>query len=170
MQNLLKNKVLTGLLLLLLVAAACLLPLPRKLDATQAAILWRSGSPEDVQSTTVTISGTYWDFLLREDKFDGSIRVEALPETNAELSIVPMGDGQLGLWYADEEMLMKSFGGMFISRDGSVLLLIHEDGGWSADTGLMLTAPASAREEAVALANELAKALSPNWLGTWTFE
>ena len=170
MRKLLKNKLLMGLLLLLLIAALCLLPFPKNIDITQSAILWRSGNPEDVQSTTVTLHGTYWDYLLLEDKFDGSIRVEALPKTYGEMSIVPLGNGQLGLWYADEEMLMKSFGGMFLRADGSVLLLIHEEGHWDAEQGLMLTAPASTREEAVALANAMAKELSPNWLGTYTFK
>ena len=170
MRRLLQNKVLMGLLLLLLVAAVGLLPFPKKMNVIQDALIWRCGVPEEVQATTVTINGTYWDYLLLEDKFDGSVRVEALPETHQQISIAPLGEGQFGLWYADEEMLMKSFGGMFLQSDGSVMLLIHEDGQWDADTGLMLTAPASTREEAVALANKLARDLSPKWLGKWTFK
>ena len=169
MRKLLNNKWLTGLLLLLL-AAVCLLPLPRKMNVTQQGVLWACAMPDMEQHTTVTISGTYWDYLLLEDRFDGSIQVDAYPETQRQLSIVPMGEGQFGIWYADDEMLMKSFGGMFLMADGSVMLLIHEDGHWDADTGLMLTTPASTREEAVALANKLAGELSPNWLGAWTFK
>lgn len=67
-------------------------------------------------------------------------------------------------------MLMKSFGGMFLMADGSVMLLIHENGQWSASEGKVVTAPATTREAAVALANKLAKEFSPNWLGTWTFK
>ena len=81
MRKRLNNKVLMGLLLLLLIAAVCLLPFPKNMDITQAAILWRSSNPEDVQSTTVTLQGTYWDYLLLEDKFDGSVWVEDLPKT-----------------------------------------------------------------------------------------
>ena len=170
MRKLLGNKLLMGLLLLLLLAAVCLLPFPRRMNVMHQGVLWCCDVPEMEQLTTVSIKGTYWDYLLLEDKFNGSVQVEALPETHKQISIVPLGEGQFGIWYADDEMLMKSFGGMFLQSDGSVMLLIHEDGHWDADTGLMLTAPASTREEAVALANKLAGELSPNWLGKWTFE
>jgi len=70
----------------------------------------------------------------------------------------------------DGEALMQSLGSMYVGRDGSVLVLLHEDGHWDGDTGLMLTAPASTREEAVALANEMAQKLSPDWLGANPFE
>ena len=170
MRKLLNNKVLMGLLLLLLLAAVCLLPFPRKMNITQQGVLWAGDMPEMEQITTVTISGTYWDYLLLEDKFDGSIQVGAFPETQRQLSIAPLGEGQFGLWYADEEMLMKSFGGMFLMADGSVMLLIHEDGQWDALHGKVITAPAATREDAVAIANKLTKELSPNWLGKWTFK
>ena len=42
MRKMLNNKVLMGLLLLLLIAAVCLLPFPKNIDITQSAILWRS--------------------------------------------------------------------------------------------------------------------------------
>lgn len=170
MRKLLKSKWLMGLLLLLLTAAVCLLPLPRRINATHGGVIWRSGALDDTQPTTVTITGTCWDYLFRQDEFAGSIRVEALPQTHGGLSVVNMGDGQCGVWYENEETLMKSLGSMFVRKDGSVLMLLHEDGHWDAETGLMLTSPASTREEAVALANELAQELSPNWLGAWTFE
>lgn len=156
-------------LAVLIIAAVCLLPLPRSISVTYEGVIWRCGTQEE-QSTTVTVTGTYWDFLFRQDYFAGSIRVEALPQTHGDLSVTNMGDGQSAIWYENEEALLKSLGSMFVRKDGSVLMLIHEDGGWAADTGRMLTAPASTREEAVRLANQLAVELSPKWLGTWQFE
>lgn len=173
MRQLLKNRwliVLVLLLLLLLLAAVCLLPFPRTMKVTQQGVLWACDNPDLEQLTTVTIYGTYWDYLLLEDRFEGSVRVEAFPETQGQISIVPMGEGQYAMWYADEEMLMKAFGGMFLRSDSSVMLQIYEDGQWDAQYGKVLTAPALTRAKAVALANELANELSPNWLGMWTFE
>ena len=170
MRQLFRNRWFMVFVLLLLLAAVCLLPFPRTIKATQQGVLWACDSPDLEQLTTVTIHGTYWDHLLLEDKFEGSVRVEAFPETQGQISVVPMGEGQYVLWYADKEMLMKAFGGMFLRPDGSVMLLIHEEGQWDAQYGKVLTAPASTREEAVALTNELAKELSPNWLGSWTFK
>lgn len=170
MRKLLYNKMLMGLLLLLLIAAVCLLPRPKPMNITQEGVLWRCGVPEEARTTTVKVAGTYWDYLFGKDDFKGTVWVEDLPETHGETSIIDLGDNQYGIWYETEDALLRAFGGQFLRKDGSVLLIIHEDGGWDADTGLMLTAPASTREEAVALTNELAKELSPNWLGTWTFE
>lgn len=158
------------MLAVLLVAVVCLVPLPRAINVTQTGVLWCSGAPGDVQTTSVTVKGTYWDCLFLEDRFEGSIWVEACPETYGVQSVTRMGENQYGVWYATEDAQLKSFGGMLVRRDGSVLVMLHEDGAWSADTGRVLTAPAATREEAVALANELAKTLSPDWLGTWEFQ
>lgn len=156
--------------LILLILAVCLLPLPRSLDVTHQAMLWRCGTPKEQQLTELRLTGIYYDYLFREDAFSGSIRVEACPETHGDLSVVKMGSGQYGIWSEDEEALMKAFGSMFVRKDGSVMVIVHEDGHWDAETGLMITAPASTREEALALTNELADELSPKWLGVWTFE
>lgn len=155
---------------ILLVSAICLLPLPRRINVTHEGVIWRCGGGAEEQSTGVTITGIYHDYLFRQDYFAGSLRVEALPQTHGDMSVVNMGEGQSHIWYEDEEALMKSLGSLYVRKDSSVMMLLHEDGYWDAETGLMLTAPASTREEAVALANELAGELSPNWLGTWTFE
>lgn len=153
----------------LLIAAILLLPMPRRFRTTHEGLLWRCSAPDEAQTTTVTLTGTYWDFLLRQDSFAGSILVDALPQTQGDLSILNMGNGQYGVWYENEEARMKSLGTLYVRKDGSVMLLLHEEGHWDAENGLMLSAPAANREEAVALANELAQELSPNWLGKWTF-
>lgn len=155
---------------ILLVAAICLLPLPKRINVTHEGVIWRCGAPAEEQSTGVTVRGTYHDYLFRQDYFSGTIRVEALPQTHGDMSVVNMGGGQCHIWYEDEEALMKSLGSLYVRKDGSVLMLLHEDGHWDGDTGLMLTAPASTREEALRLTNQLAVELSPDWLGKGTFE
>lgn len=155
---------------ILLILAVCLLPLPRRLDVTHQAMLWRCGTPEEQQLTELRLTGTYYDYLFREDDFSGSIRVEACPETHGDMSVVKMGSGQYGIWCEDEEALMKAFGSMFVRKDGSVMVIVDEDGHWDGSTGKMITAPAATREEAVMLANQLADELSPKWLGPWEFD
>jgi len=167
MRKMKKKLILAGVIF---IAAVCLLPLPRRINATHEGVIWRCGGGGEVQSTGVTVKGTYHDHLFRGDAFKGSLRVEALPQTHGEMSVVSMGENQYGLWYKTDEALMQSLGSMYVGRDGSVLVLLHEDGHWDGDTGLMLTAPASTREEAVALANEMAQKLSPDWLGANPFE
>lgn len=105
------------LLAALLVSVVCLAPLPRTINVTQTGVLWRCGAPEDVQTTSVTVKGTYWDGLFLEDIFEGSVRVEACPETHGVQSITRMGENQYSVWYATEDAQLKSFGGLFIRAD-----------------------------------------------------
>ncbi len=154
----------------LLLLAVCLLPLPRRINAIHEGLLWRCGTPEEVQSTAVTVTGSYYDYLLRQDDLSVNIWVEDCPETHGVLSLTELGENQYGIWYETEESRLNAFGSLFIRKDGSVMVIINEDGHWDGATGRMLTAPASTREEAVALANELAAELSPNWLGRWEFD
>ena len=139
----------------LLLLAVCLLPLPRRLSATHEGLLWRCGTPEETQSTTVTVNGIYDDYLFRTDTFTGSVWVEDCPETHGALSITKLGENQYGIWYETPQSRLNAFGSLFIRKDGSLMVIIDEDGHWDGATGRMLTAPASTREEAVALANEL---------------
>ena len=155
---------------IMVMAAICLLPWPRSISMTHEAILWRCGTPEEEQATTLKITGTYYDYLFREDTFTGSIWVEACPETHGDMSVARMGSGQYGIWYETEESRLKAFGSMFVRKDGSVMVIVDEDGHWDGATGRMITAPASSREEAVRLANELADELSPTWLDPWDFD
>ena len=154
----------------LLLLAVCLLPLPRRFSATHEGLLWRCGTPEETQSTTVTVNGIYDDYLFRTDTFTGSVWVEDCPETHGALSITKLGENQYGIWYETPQSRLNAFGSLFIRKDGSLMVIIDEDGHWDGATGRMLTAPASTREEAVALANELAAELSPSWLGRWQFD
>lgn len=154
----------------LLVVMICLLPWCRSIHVTQPAVIWRCGTPEEEQLTTLTVNGTYYDYLIREDNFKGTLRVEGMPETQGFTSIMDMEGTQLGIWYENEDAQMKSFGSMFVRKDGSVVVIVHEDGHWDGEKGRMITAPATTREEAVALANALADELDPHWLGYRDFE
>ena len=154
----------------LLLLAVCLLPLPRRISATHEGLLWRCGTPEETQSTTVTVNGIYDDYLFRTDTFTGSVWVEDCPEPHGALSITKLGKNPYGIWYETPQSRLNAFGSLFIRKDGSLMVIIEEDGHWDGATGRMLTPPASTREEAVALANELAAELSPSWLGRWQFD
>ncbi len=154
----------------LLVVMICLLPWCRGIHVTQPAVIWRCGTPEEQQLTTMELNGTYHDYLFREDYFTGTLRVEDLPETHGDVYLTNMGSGQNLISYVTEEDRRKSLGAMFVRKDGSVVVIVHEDGHWDGEKGRMITAPATTREEAVALANALADELDPHWLGYRDFE
>ena len=157
----------------LLILAVCLLPLPRRIDVTHQGVLWRCGAPEEETLVSVQVEGMYYDFLFLEDRFDVKLMSEqAAPMLDMNQIHAPLGNGQYGIWYRSTGEGMISIGGVFLrpTGDGVMMLLYDEEGHWNGSSGQMLTAPASTREEAVALANQLADELSPTWLGPWNFE
>jgi len=157
----------------LLIAAVCLLPLPRRIEITHKALEWRGNDKEYAVERTVKISGVYSDYLFRTDHFDGTFAVEGYPQTsNSMLRCTFITNGFGSLWYCDKYGKPdKVWGSMMMAPNGKeFLVLITEPDGWSGSDGLTLAGPAETREEAVAIANKLSKKYSPDWLATWTFE
>ncbi len=169
----LRRYVLVELIGALLIAAICLLPLPRRIEMTHKALEWRGDDKEYAVERTVTISGVYSDYLFRTDHFDGTFVVEGYPRTNnSMLRCTFVSNGFGSLWYYDKYGKPdKVLGSMMMTPNGKeFLVLITEPDGWNGSDGLTLTGPAETREEAVAIANKLGKKYSTTWLAGWTFE
>lgn len=159
--------------LVLLITAVCVLPLPRKIEVTHKALEWRGDDKEYAVARTVKISGVYSDYLFRTDHFDGTFVVEGYPQTNnTMMRCTFITDGFGSLWYCDKYGNPdKILGNMMMIPNGKeFLVLITEPDGWSGSDGLTLVGPAETREEAVAIANKLSKKYSTTWLAGWTFK
>lgn len=157
---------------LLLIAAVCLLPFPHRIDTVHAGLEWRISDPDYAEPREVIIKGTYYDFLFFDDQFTGHIIAEGHPVSEGKLTTCTFFKNWNGMpSYASEESPLNALGSLLMPPDGSeILFMIHEKGLWSGDNGLMISAPALTREEAVALANRLADELSAEWLATANFE
>lgn len=155
----------------LLIAAVCLLPLPRKIQRTCEALEWRCGDGEYSVKRTVTIDGVYYDYLFKEDSFHGSFVISGYPQTTQELARCIFYD-RLGLLsYVDQYGLLNNLGQLIMPTSGKAFVVcLYEENGWNGEDGLMLTGPATSREEAVALTNKLSQKYSPDWLGIRAFE
>ncbi|MBQ4553308.1 MAG: zf-HC2 domain-containing protein [Clostridia bacterium] len=157
----------------LLIAAVCLLPLPRKIQRTCEALEWRCGDNEYSVKRTVTIDGVYYDYLFKDDQFKGKFIVEGYPFTSqASAHGYFIANHYGSMWHLDAHNLPdESLGSLLMRPNGKEFcVLIHEDGGWNGDGGLMLTGPATSREEAVKLTNKLSRKYSRDWLGVRAFE
>ncbi len=161
----------------LLILAVCFLPLPRSVDQTVQAIRWRAGNPEaGSQQIEVKMKGCYLDFLFLDDYYFGDIMIEGVDITQREgaLSRVRMMN-EGALFYADDEFPLNGMG--YIVGSGGfkeftiTLMEERENGsrGWSGNNGLMVTWPASNREEAVEMTRRLTKKYS-SWLADNNWE
>jgi len=157
----------TVLVSLLTLLVVCFAPLPRTIRGDYSALEWRCGDAEYAVERSVRIDGTYFDYLFRTDSFHGFIVIEGYPQSEQRLDRCQFTDGLAGLWYPNEEYLMRCLGMLLLEPDGDdFLVCLYEDGGWNGRDGLMLTSNAADRAEAVAKANALTKKLNPSFLGS----
>ncbi len=165
-----RRYVLLLLIGVLLIAAICLLPLPRRIQRTHEALEWRCGDKEYSVKRTVTIDGFYFDYLFKPDHFGGSFVISNYPKTQKKVWNCTFFDGFGTLWYENSTQ-PYALGMLIMQPDGDEFMIaIYEDGSWNGTSGLMLTGPAETHEEAVALTNKLSQKYSKDWLATWTFE
>jgi hypothetical protein len=109
--------------------------------------------------------------ITGERKFIGTIELEGenipVPADQRELNIL-ISKEQSGLviysYFEDGKAKFYNVGGLFNNSDFTrVAFYLYEQrtdgGGWSGDNGIMLSAPAGNRKEALAISKELMK----NW-------
>lgn len=139
---------------IVLIAAICLLPWPRQISVTHEGYEWRINDESHGVLRQVNVEGTYFDYLFREDTFSGVVAIDGYPTATRFSSQV--GDGQIALMTTDGDGRLKSLGFMYMRPDGSEMLIcLYENGGWSGQNGLMITAPEFLRDFAVMTANRL---------------
>ncbi len=165
-----------GIRLLLLLAAATIalliLPLPREIDHSVTATVWTANQPEDdILRIPVHVKGTYFDYLLRTDRFEGTFTApEATRLFDGSKIHVALDDSGL-MTSMDEEGFLHIRG--FLHTDAHmqnfIIGLYDENGRWSGNGGRILTAPANNREEAVAKTREIIQMVGNQWLmsGNW---
>ena len=162
------RRILAGLAAVVLFGmAVCFLPLPRTINTQYEALEWRCGDMEYTVSRTVTITGTYFDFLFRTDYFDGTLSVDGVSLTQQRLSRCHFNLSGMGmLRYITEDGLLEAYGNLLIRPNGSEFAIcVLEDNHWDGDSGLMLTGPAFRRQEAVQRTNLLAQQLDSPFFG-----
>jgi hypothetical protein len=162
------------LLAALLAIAAAAFPAywfwPREVDFEAQGMKYRLGSPgaPEERPLKVSIRGKLYRNLKGDLTFKGTVGLEGedipVPEDQRTVKITKY-KGLHSYWLVysyieDAKPYIFSMGQLFTDDDFgriAIQLYEHEEGGghWDAESGLMIAAPASNREEAVALSNEL---------------
>ena len=162
-----KRRKLTFLLCAILMLCACLLPLPRRIDRAVSAVRWQPDT-EEYEQITVGIRGIYLDFLFRTDYFEGDIDIEGVPPSQkpGRLSRVYMDKGSYPLFWEEDDNSLRA-GGFIVSMPGMTQFMIglnDDDGSWDGNSGVNITVPATTREEAVRIANDICHTNGGHWL------
>lgn len=166
-----KRIILTGVLLLIAGSLVWMAYIfyPRTVDFEAQGMKYRLGSPGAAEERLlkVSIKGKVYRSFNGDRTFKGRIDLEGeeIPERAGETESKKFR-GIEYYWilyhYADKDGKPRQhmMGNLFMNDDFSkiaIAMFDHEEDrtGWSGDSGLMVAAPASNREEAVALSNEI---------------
>ena len=154
-----------GIVVLVLAALACLVPLPIPVHKTLSGQSWEDRNPEVSAATEVAIDGIYIKHLIPlffDDSFSGSIRIaghEYASHGSTPLMTFQRGSGHFDLlYYFDPEVGEYRCLGMVIKKDYFSEIVI-----WYSSTNdprQLVSAPAQSRQEAL----EMGKRLLPTEL------
>ena len=156
-----KNKIITIVLILVVIFSALyFIPLRRNIDILVPCMLWNIEDPSVGECEGLEITGKYYGYLIKQDRFKGTVRIS---EVNDDVEIV--NEMELNFNNADnckwsslvyfaegKSIFMGSLFMQGVFED--ILICLHMDNN-SPYKGLYVTAPAANMEEAVAIAEAM---------------
>lgn len=157
-----RNRIIAGVIILAVIFAALyFIPLRRNVDMFLPCVMWdiddrTTGEPEGME-----IKGKYYDYLIKTDKFKGSILISEVnqyeEEQNMEMFVFQVGDIKTGSinYYSQTYNRFVYIGSMYMQGmfdDIFVALYVDEN---NPLNGKYLCAPATTIEEAVAIAEAM---------------
>lgn len=135
---------------------------PKEINKSFNGILFQLGSENsDFEETVqIKVNGKIKQELFGNRYFIGTITIndQVLPPSDAREQQVKfiIGDYNGALIQYIRKDSILAYGKIFIKNDFDALTIaIYEDDGWDSEDGKILSAPATNREEALKIANEL---------------
>ncbi|HEX3076026.1 MAG TPA: hypothetical protein VHQ24_04080 [Lachnospiraceae bacterium] len=129
------------------------------MDKTIEGVECRIGDKDYLDNVTISIKGTYKNYLFKNDTFKGTIEIDKYDFTkNGASVLLEFLDGAGALTYfnfRNGEPELDSLGRIFCNPSfDKVLIFVFEpiaadSSSWSADNGLFISAPSATREEAI---------------------
>jgi hypothetical protein len=130
--------------------------LPRAVNLSYEGIKYTVGNLQQQEQITMNIKGFYYNKLLTKDYFKGSITIE--DETYSRLKLL-VGEQLQLISYRDYEGdgAIHCYGEIFIDKKLENLTICKQTGkdDWNSENGIMVSAPAKNRAEALEISNKL---------------
>lgn len=174
-----KNKaIILIILILLVIIAICFLPWTHRINKTLSGFEKQLGNGEYNKKVTITVRGSYKQYILKNDKFEGSISSNIYGEIwNKSHGEIIFRDniGYINYVGVDDNGFprIEDFGMLICNSNVDEILVlayqkIGNTNGWSGEDGLYISAPAKNKEEVI----KVAKKLSNNnaWLSNIIWE
>lgn len=151
----------------------CIIPFKNNIDTTLQGIQWRLDDSTSYEPVVITVKGTYKQYILnivKDDTFNGSIEINNYEITkNSEPQELIFSNEFATLSYDNKNDNYLNvpiyFGNINCTPSFSKIDIgvVERDSGntnflsWSAEDGLMITAPATNLDEAIGVSKEVSK-------------
>lgn len=155
-----------GIIVLLLIAGLIYHMSPRNISLSVKGDEYRLGSAQIVKPVTLQVTGTLQTSLLGVRTFNGLIDIHGVPVSNVVghgMTVQMFSNAMLGgiITYVDSKtQQVNQFGELFSNRQFNefTITVFQADKhgfGWSGANGLMISAPAQNRTQALHISNHL---------------
>ena len=144
-------------------AALYFIPLPRNVDLFLPCVVWDKNDPTTGENEGMEIKGRYYDYLIKDDRFIGSIRISEVNDYEEELEMelrVAKSHGmkRASIYYFSRVHYKTVDLGSLYTQDEFDSMLIFLSGartGLDLWKGKVVSAPATTIEEVVAIAEAM---------------
>lgn len=164
MGNIKKKFIAFIVIFILILLVVYVLPLQNKININLDGIECKIGNNKYIEQLSINVSGTYNDYLFKDDTFLGTITIDGYGEvwsiSNGKLIF---SDNVARLITLDKDNRTNSFGDLLCEKNFSEILIIvsekiGENGsGWTSENGMYIVAPAKNKDEAINLAEKLSQ-------------
>lgn len=146
------------IVILLLIQGYFCYTFPRKISLSYNGIKYKVGDLGEQEQIKITADGYYYNKLFTKDSFEGSINIDNKIYPGPKLSV----DKQLQMVYYHNSQkggAFETYGEIFVGEKLKNLTICIQDAqyGWNSKDGLMISAPAKNREDALEISNKLMK-------------
>lgn len=169
--NILKNhkRYIFFVTVILLVAIVILYCYPRKFNKVYSGVIYRLGDMTYSENIKISFDGYFSKQLLKGDKFEGKISIGAKKLNNASMQFINSSDSPYKENYATIDDYDENSGsyisfGNIVSKNiknGFTICVYENDKDnkgsktWSVTDGLMISAPANSRSEALEISKNI---------------
>ncbi|WP_350343011.1 hypothetical protein PRVXT_002287 [Proteinivorax tanatarense] len=156
-----KDKKTLILVVVALIIVLAIYSFPNEIKKEFTGLKYRLDDASEEKRVAIKIDGWYTRRLFQNDQFQGTIYIgdEKLSQVNSYVD----KEGEILVTFDDESEDFKSFGKIYsLDRFKEFTIAIFENGEWDNEEGIILSAPAKDREDAVKISKSLMESLITN--------
>lgn len=157
------NRIIAVLLILgVIFAALYYIPIGRDIDISMPCVIWDKNDPTVGEPEGIAIKGRYYDYLIKDDSFRGSIHISEVNDYEEELEMELRVSNHHGMksaslyYFSRVHRKTVIFGSLYMQGEfDNMLIFLNGYGTNKLLKGKVVSAPATTIEEAVAIAEAM---------------